>query len=72
MLRKNKLGRCSPVRGWAICTIAASSKFHSIGLLEMQFNPGHSKTMNGATSGPAIEWLDPTARNSKRLPVQAK
>ncbi|MGZ9128685.1 MAG: hypothetical protein ACXW4Z_13000, partial [Candidatus Binatia bacterium] len=33
---------------------------------------GHSKTMSGATSGSAIEWLDPTARNSKRLPVQAK
>ena len=25
-----------------------------------------------ATSDPAIDWLDPTARNSKRLPVKAK
>ena len=25
-----------------------------------------------ATSGPAIDWLEPTARNSKRLPVKAK
>ena len=24
-----------------------------------------------ATSGPAIDWFDPTARNSKRLPVKA-
>ena len=24
-----------------------------------------------ATSGPAIDWLDPTARNSNRLPVKA-
>jgi len=29
----------------------------------MVFNP---------TSGPATDWLEPTARNSKRLPVKAK
>lgn len=25
-----------------------------------------------ATRGPATDWLEPTARNSKRLPVKAK